>query len=160
VTLKLAMTLTPKNETVLRLGTEQLERYDEALRLLAEGDRAPPQSFARPGLRAFFRLAALWKLTDDEQSGLLGNPPPATFETWKANSADEVPPETLIRISYCLGIFQALGKLYPDNLANNWLKLPNSNAIYGGEAPIAYMLRNGIEGLRVTRRLLEARVHG
>lgn len=154
------MTLTPKNEAVLRLGAEQLARYDEALRLLAEGDRAPSPSFARPGLRAFFRLAALWKLTDDEQSSLLGSPSPATFQKWKAESADEVPPETLIRISHCLGIFQALGTLYPDDLADNWLKLPNRNAIYGGEAPIAYMLRNGVEGLKITRQLLEARVHG
>jgi hypothetical protein len=73
------MTIPPKNKTVLRLGTEQLARYDEALRLLADGDRAPSPSFARPGLRAFFRLAAFWIVTDDEQSGLLGNPPPATF---------------------------------------------------------------------------------
>jgi hypothetical protein len=78
----------------------------------------------------------------------------------KVESADEVPKETLIRISHCLGIFQVLGTLYPDDLADNWLKLPNRNEIYGGEAPIAYMLRNGVEGSRVTRRLLEARIHG
>ena len=153
------MTLTPKNEAVLCIGAEQLGRYDEALRLLAEGDRAPSPSFARPGLCAFFRLAAIWKLTDEEQSGLLGNPPPATFDSWKANSADELPPETLIRISHLLGIFQALETLCHGEISDAWLKLPNKNEIYGGEAPIAYMLRNGVEGLKVTRRLLEARLH-
>lgn len=153
------MTLTPKNEAVLRVGREQLRRYDEALRELAEGDRAPSPSFARPGLRAFFRLAAIWKLTDEEQSGLLGNPPPATFENWKANGADELPPETLNRISCLIGIFQALETLCHGELSNAWLKLPNRNEIYGGETPLAYILRNGVEGLKVTRRLLEARVH-
>ena len=72
----------------------------------------------------------------------------------------EVPPETLIRISYLLEIFQALGALYPGELSGDWLKRANTNAIYGGETALAYMLRNGVEGLKVTRQLLEARVHG
>jgi hypothetical protein len=42
------MTLTPKNEAVLRVGTEQLKRYDEAFRELAEGDRAPVKTRIHP----------------------------------------------------------------------------------------------------------------
>lgn len=42
------MTLTPKNKAVLRVGAEQLERYDEALRELAEGNSAPVQTRIHP----------------------------------------------------------------------------------------------------------------
>ncbi len=33
--------LSPKNQAVLRVGAEQLERYDDALQALADGDGGP-----------------------------------------------------------------------------------------------------------------------
>jgi hypothetical protein len=60
-----------------------------------------------------------------------------------------------------LGIYQALHILYPDDaLADRWVKLPNSNPMFGGKPALALMFDGGIDGLTQTRRLLDARRGG
>jgi hypothetical protein len=59
-------------------------------------------------------------------------------------------------------MFKALNILYPNpGLANRWVKLPNSNLIFGGNTPIAFMTaEGGIDAMFRVRRLLDARRGG
>jgi hypothetical protein len=60
-----------------------------------------------------------------------------------------------------LGIYKALHILYPDDaLADRWVKLPNSNPMFGGKPALSLMVDGGIDGLTQTRRLLDARRGG
>ena len=69
-------------------------------------------------------------------------------------------PDTLMRISYLLGIFKALQVLHSRPLADKWIGLPNSNRIFGGGTPLKYMIQGGLPAMSVVRRLLDARQAG
>jgi hypothetical protein len=68
--------------------------------------------------------------------------------------------DTLTRLSYLVGIFKALNILYSEALADAWIKRPNANRIFGGQTPLAYMIKGGLPALQVVRRLLDARRGG
>lgn len=68
--------------------------------------------------------------------------------------------DRLTRISYLIGIFKALRILHSEPLADEWVQLPNSNPIFGGQTPLAYMLRGGLPAMETVRRLLDARRAG
>jgi hypothetical protein len=38
--------------------------------------------------------------------------------------------------------------------------LPNSNAVFGGQSPLGYMMRGGLPALQTVRRLLDSRRAG
>src|SRR5579863_4246621 len=88
-----------------------------------------------PGLRTFFNIAAAWGLSVNQQRGLLGWPPPSTYHKYKSGGVSALPYDMLVRISLVIGIYKALHILYPEpELANQWVKLRNSNPLFGGGA--------------------------
>ena len=68
--------------------------------------------------------------------------------------------DTLERISYVMGIYKALHILYGDKLADEWVRLPNANAVFNGRSPLAAMLGGGLLAMQTVRRLLDARRGG
>jgi hypothetical protein len=111
-----------------------------------------------PALRAFFPIAAAWNLSVVEQRALLGWPPASTFHKYKSGHAGALSFDTLTRLSLVLGIYKALHILYPEPaLADAWVRMPNTNQVFGGNPPLALMLDEGIDGLYRVRRLLDAR---
>ena len=127
----------------------------------AAADRQDPQVRKRlsgPGMRAFFNIAEAWRLTADEQRGLLGWPAPSTYYKYRSGDIGTLSFDTLTRLSLVLGIYKALHVLYPDAaLADSWVRLPNVNPLFGGRPALAFMLDGGIDGLYQVRRLLDAR---
>jgi len=125
------------------------------------GDRSDPavrQRLSAPGLRAFFNIAPAWSLSVHDQRALLGWPPPSTFHKYKAGNAGTLSFDMLTRISLVLGIYKALHILYPEQLlADTWIKLPNSNPMFGGKPALELMSNGGIDGLLQVRRLLDGR---
>jgi hypothetical protein len=64
--------------------------------------------------------------------------------------------DKLQRVSYLVGIFKALNILHGQSLADEWIQLANSNRIFKGSTPLAYMIEGGIPAMQTVRRLLEA----
>jgi hypothetical protein len=111
-----------------------------------------------PALRAFFPIAAAWRLSVVEQRGLLGWPAASTFHKYKSGSPGTLSFDTLTRLSLILGIYKALQLLYPEpGLADGWVRLPNTNVVFGGKPPLDLMIGDGIDGLYRVRRLLDGR---
>jgi hypothetical protein len=124
-------------------------------------DPAVRRQLSAPAMRAFFRLATIWELTNEEQRALLGWPPPSTFYKYKAGQTAALPYDTLERISLLLGIYKDLHILYPDaGLSDRWVRLPNSNPLFGGKPALTLMSEGGMDGLRQVRRLLDGRRGG
>jgi len=120
----------------------------------------PPvrQRMSGPAIRSFLNIASRWELSVTEQRALLGWPAPSTFHKYKAGQAGTLPYDMLVRISLVLGIYKALHILYPDRqLADRWVKLPNSNPLFGGEPALTLMAEGGVDGLLQVRRLLDGR---
>jgi hypothetical protein len=124
-------------------------------------DAATRRQLSGPAIRTFFNLAERWQLTNEEQRGLLGWPAESTFYKYKTGNVGTLSYDTLTRLSLLLGIYKDLRILYPEtDLADRWVKLPNSNALFGGRPALALMIDDGIDGLYQVRRLLDGRRGG
>ena len=116
------------------------------------------QRMSGPAVRSFLNIASRWELSVVEQRALLGWPAPSTFHKYKAGHVGTLPYDMLMRISLVLGIYKALHILYPDRqLADRWVKLPNSNPLFGGRTALTLMTESGVDGLLQVRRLLDGR---
>jgi hypothetical protein len=121
-------------------------------------------------IRAFFRLASHWKLRDEDARGLIGGISNGSFYQLKRSATKTSDAKTLVaktldqdkltRVSLLVGIFKALNILYGTKLADAWVQLPNSNPIFGGQTPLAYMLKGGVPSMLRVRQLLDARRGG
>lgn len=115
------------------------------------------RDMAQAGLRTFFRIAALWRLSVDEQMTLLGSPARSTFFKWKKEGADGLSRDVLERISYVLGIYKDLQLLLPDEgAADEWVRRPNTAAPFGGRSALERMLSGNVADLYEVRRYLDA----
>jgi hypothetical protein len=63
-------------------------------------------------------------------------------------------------VSFLVGIFKALNILYSAELADAWIQLPNTNPVFNGATPLAYIIRFGLPGMERVRQLLDARRGG
>jgi Protein of unknown function (DUF2384) len=131
---------------------------------LSPADRHDPtvrKRLSGPAIRTFFRIGKAWKLTVEEEKALLGWPATSTLYKYKQNDIGTLSYDVLIRISLVLGIYDALHILYPDKeLADRWIKLPNSNSLFGGRPAIDFLTKAGMDGLYQVRRLLDNRKQG
>lgn len=125
------------------------------------GERLQPEqrrALSGPGLRTFFNIAAAWRLTVEQQRGLLGWPASSTFHKYKSGDHGTLSFDTLTRISLVIGIYKNLQVLYPEpTFADGWVRMPNSHEFFGGHPPLQLMVDGGIDGLYRVRRLLDAR---
>ena len=126
--------------------------------LPAASDRpvSEPQ-MAQAGLRTFFRIAALWDLSVEEQMTLLGSPARSTYFKWKREGVEALPRDVLERISYVLGIYKDLQLLLPDEeAADTWVRRPNDASPFGGRSALERMLSGNVSDLYEVRRYLDA----
>jgi len=141
-------------------GYAGLLSLDPSLSGIAERRRV-----SGPGLRTFLAVADLWGLTEKEQLRILGSPSRSTCHGW-AKAAREyrditLDLNTLLRISACLGIYQALRVLHAreaESLA--WLRGPHQATVFAGHAPIDVMTRGSQEDILTVRRFLDAALGG
>lgn len=119
------------------------------------------RTMSGPAMRTFLNIASSWKLSVEEQRALLGWPAESTYFKYKAGQVSALGYDTLMRISIVLGIYKALHILYPEpQLADGWIKLPNSNPMFAGRPALALMVEGGMDGLYQVRRLLDSRRGG
>ena len=112
-------------------------------------------------LRTFFNMMDRWGIRDEDARQLLGGVTNGPYYEMKKKPAGRVlEADKLLRISYLIGIFKALNILYGEKLADEWVQLPNTNRIFGGVAPLAYMIKGGVSAMQMVRRLLDARRGG
>src|SRR5690606_22872733 len=124
------------------------------------GLRAERERLSAPALKAFFAIMARWKVRDEDARALLGGVSNGPFYEMKRRPDRVLDADRLTRISYLIGIFKALQILHSKPLADEWVHLPNQHPIFGGQTPLAYMIRGGLPALQTVRRLLDARRAG
>ena len=125
--------------------------------LASKGER---QRLSPAAIRTFFNIMTRWNIRDEDARTLLGGISNGPFYEMKKNPDRVLDTDRLARISYLIGIFKALNILYSDKLADKWAKLPNSNPIFGGQTPLAYMMKGGQPAMQTVRQLLDARRGG
>ena len=114
-----------------------------------------PSKTAQVALRVFFNIMNEWGVKNQDQITLLGKPGSTTFYNWKKGQASSLSVDTMERISYIMGIYKALGILFPTReQADAWIKKPNSH--FNNESALAYMLKGSMMHLNDMRRYLDA----
>ncbi len=108
--------------------------------------------------KAFFKIANDWKIRDEEAKQLLGGISNGAFYQLKGGELKTpLDQDRLVRVSLMVGIFKALNTLYSQKLADAWISLPNSNPMFAGDTPLAYMVKGGQPAMMRVRQLLDAR---
>jgi hypothetical protein len=123
-------------------------------------DRGERERLSKPGLKAFFNIMARWKVRDEDARALLGGVSNGPFYEMKRDPGRVLDIDRLTRVSYLVGIFKALRILHGEGLADRWIQLPNHNAIFAGQTPLAYMVAGGLPAMQTVRRLLDSRRAG
>ncbi len=108
----------------------------------------------------FLRIATLWDLRDEDSRQLLGGMSNGAFYELKKTGLRILDQDRLTRISLLTGVFKALNILYSKRLADRWVQLPNTNPMFAGESPLAYMIKGGMPAMLRVRQLLDARRGG
>lgn len=122
--------------------------------------RPARERLSRSALRGFFRIIERWKIRDEDARELLGGLSSSAYYEWKKNPDRVLEVDRITRVSYLIGIYKALHILYGDKLADEWVNLPNTNSIFGGRTPLAFMIAGGLLAMQTVRKLLDARRGG
>src|SRR5687767_9273806 len=111
---------------------------------------------AGAGLRPFARIIERWKLTSADAMALLGVDSRSTYYDLlkRAREGKEVKgisKDQLDRLSYLLGIYEAIRVLFPhsEESRDEWVSRANTASLFGGRSPIE-MMRSGMIGLYQT----------
>ncbi|HMJ15182.1 MAG TPA: antitoxin Xre/MbcA/ParS toxin-binding domain-containing protein [Polyangiaceae bacterium] len=134
-------------------------RYAPAL-LVDLASKHERERLSPAALTAFFDIMQRWSVRDEDARTLLGGVSNGPYYNWKRDPDRTLDTDVLLRISYLIGIFKGLNVAYGEKLADEWVKLPNQNRIFGGRSPLAYMIAGGLPAIQVVRRLLDARRGG
>jgi hypothetical protein len=123
--------------------------------------RAERERLGPSALKAFFNIMERWGVRDEDARQLLGGVTNGPYYEMKKHPAGRVlDADKLLRVSYLVGIFKALNILHSKKLADEWIQLPNTNRIFAGQAPLAFMTAGGTPAMQTVRRLLDARRGG
>ncbi|MDC8784542.1 MbcA/ParS/Xre antitoxin family protein [Paucibacter sp. hw1] len=108
-------------------------------------------------LRVYFRIAAAWGLTTEQEMRLLGASK-SLFYKWKSGQVSSgLSPSTLERLSYVSRIYAALQILLPiPERANAWVKAANTAPIFGGASALKRMEGGQVGDLMVVADYLDA----
>lgn len=111
---------------------------------------------AGPALRGFMQIAKAWRLTEDEQSAILGIPACHAYAL-ESGLVDASWPETMERISYVFGIYGALHMIFPDrHQADSWIRRPSGSSAFNGDTALALMCTGQLSDLATVRQHLYA----
>jgi len=111
-------------------------------------------------IKGLLRIAAHWKLRDEDTRALLGGVSNGSFYALKHGASKRLDEDQLTRISLLIGIYKALNILYSRKLADAWMTLPNANPMFSGDTALGYAKRGGIPALLRIRQLVDARRGG
>lgn len=118
------------------------------------------QSSAHVALRAIWKIAERWSLTDQELVRLLGQEDEAALVRLRTGQARDLPAETIIRLSLILGIFKAINTIMPSpKRADAWVRKANAAPLFEGKTALDRLLSGEIDDLDAVRRYLDAQIY-
>ncbi len=121
-------------------------------------DPATHQRLAKAGKKAFFRIAKLWKLSEEEQRGVLGVSSSARLKKLKDDPDAILTEAELERVSYTLGIYKAIHTIFSNKTnVRHWLKAANKH--FDGDTALSRMM-SGTKGAADVRSYLDAWAFG
>jgi len=128
--------------------------------LINLNDQTERERLSPSAIKAFFNIMEKWTIKDADARDLLGGVSNGVFYEMKKNPNRVLDTDRLARISLLIGIFKSLNILYPEDLADAWVTLPNKNRLFSGGTPLSYMVQGGLAAMWTVRRLVDSRRGG
>jgi hypothetical protein len=120
-------------------------------------DAAVRERLTPAAVDGMVRLAGIWRLGSAEVCALMGDVSERTwFRMKKGEWSGTLSQDTLTRVSALIGIFKGLRLLFSEPLSDEWARLPNRGALYGGRRPLDVMIEGGIPVMLEVRRHIDA----
>ena len=123
-------------------------------------DAATRKRLSASAIVAFFEIAHKWDLKSNDAMALLGGVSNGRYFELKRRHKGALTQDELTRVSLLIGIFKALNILFNEQLANQWVSRPNGNPMFQDAPPLLAMIRGGVPGMLMVRRLLDSRRGG
>lgn len=117
-----------------------------------EKDRARLSEVA---VKAFLNLARAWDLSNAEAAALIGVSP-SSLDRMKRGARPVLSQDQMTRVSALVGIFKGLHLLFADETADQWVRRPNSGALFERRTPVEAMIEGGIPAMLDVRRYVDA----
>jgi uncharacterized protein (DUF2384 family) len=112
----------------------------------------------RVALKGFFHIMEKWSLDKEQARVLLGGISQSTFYRYKKLPEVTLRNETLIRISYVMGIYKVIHTIFEEEArANEWMKRPNGGAPFNGKSALERMMQGGLYDLADTLTFIDLR---
>lgn len=136
---------------------EAAYKRDEALTNEDWHNASIRKELSAPAFRVFLNLAKEWGLKAEQGCLLLGGVADSTYAKWKGGDIGTFTFDQMERLSLIFGIYKALALIFTDGMdALLWLKAKNREMVFGGKAPLEFMLLGNMDCLYKTRRYLDA----
>jgi len=123
----------------------------------AEMSQGQRRDMSAAAMRTYPNIIRDWRLKEQEAALLLGTTD-TTYRRWK-NAPDRATLDVnqLERMSLLLGIYKSLQILLPrSDAADSWLRRPNQNPLFAGQAPLERLRSGLVSDLYVIRQYLDA----
>ncbi len=95
-----------------------------------------------PALTDFLKVTSAWRLNDHEARQLFGISRRVHSQLKKGRHTTIARYQSA-RIALLTEVYKGLHVLYGSRQADAWIRLPNTNPIFGGDPPLNYMLQGG-----------------
>ncbi len=117
---------------------------------------ANPDYVAQVATEAYARIVEAWKLDDSDARKMLA----VNHQTWmqikNGKWSGLLNQEQLMRISAVIGLYKALHSCFNNDLADRWIKRPNTGWIFSGRKPVDVLIEGGLPAMVKTRRYIIA----
>lgn len=108
-------------------------------------------------VRAYLRIAALWKLSDEDAAELAGLSGIEQLTAFRSEDISHADTQVHLRLAHVLGVYGALIRLFGNTeAADQWIKAPNAAALFRGCSALSYMLDGGLTAIMNVQRHLTA----
>eukprot|EP01037_Dinobryon_pediforme_P002597 gene2595-2637_t len=102
------------------------------------------------------RLFAAWKISVPD-SAMLAGVSPRTWNrmkggTWSASLSQD----QMMRASGLVGVYKGLHLCFSDELADQWIQMPNDGSLFNGATPAAVMVSGGLPAILRVREYIDA----
>ncbi len=115
----------------------------------------------RVALKGFFHIMEKWSLDSQQAIVLLGGISKKTFYRYKKLPEITLRSETLLRISYIMGIYKGLHTIFAEeDRANQWIKRPSDGAPFRGKSALDRMMQGQMSDLAAVRQYIDACTQG
>jgi Protein of unknown function (DUF2384) len=133
-------------------------RSDPTVQLMPNlADEATRERLSSSAIVGVLHIADLWRLSSGEVCALLGAISERTwFRMKKGKWPRTLSQDQMTRVSALTGIFKGLRLLFSLPLADEWIRLPNKNPLFGGRRPLDVMIGGGIPAMLEVRHLVDA----